>query len=528
MSNLQEELSLLREESKALNQQLIRFSFARVLTVLIFVFSLADGFQTISSDKEVRATQHKIDSVAIDFSKSKVNSQERDTLRDALNKLRRKVEPQLKKAFTLSLSFLGGSLELDTRTWIYILPILLLFSQIYSSLLSRKQKILRTIAFAHIEASHNTDDISIVDRLMFPGRSSLLSGYNTYPHSLAKWTMDLALAVIVWYYISSWWTATNDWTIVRFLAQFLAICSMFGVLLYRVLSNRLEANILSIAGVEKRNEAIYSWEKSKRIIRALSGSHKRSLLTGSILVLLSLPLATSKDFGCNSVDKVKGYEIVKQGLGSGLPLTTAIIWDKNGEYESVAIDILPPVPLVLSLYGDQALYVICLGIAIFSIPLSVSRKNLFEYRESLFPRILIGAMISFACLVFFSSAGYFGMFICNLALVAILLDFFPLALESIEALYEYVLFIFVVFGFYFLIRWLRFVFAKKQVESRQFRFIRFSMTLCTPVNLIGLMMVTLVAMDYPGLLAYFAGLNLLFIGYLKIAVGSLKSDVNSE
>lgn len=234
-----------------------------------------------------------------------------------LEKAQRAYDSLLKDSLSISPAILGSGVRIDLQSWIYNIPIIALASLLYIQLLRKKQKILSRAAGSQISRSTNARHL---DRLTFSEKPGAETRYSSTPFQLEL----ILYLLIVLFLLSLIVIALDDadsvllgmslreW--IQYLLMFFTL-SFYGVSYYFYVSESLDKEVAAVSGTAVMPRlALKSLRKLSALTRTLDSrlKPKPSLVTGSLLILASLFLATGASCnGTSQVVRLPGYRLLQ-------------------------------------------------------------------------------------------------------------------------------------------------------------------------------------------------------------------------
>lgn len=246
---------------------------------------------------------------------------ELEKARNEANEAQRKYTLFLEESFSINPSLLGSGLRIDLRTWIYIIPFMLLMTFIYVQILRKKQATLAIIASSLLA---NKTETSKVGRLTFSERPGIVTPFTSHPFQLEQAIYLLVILILFSLIIIALSDAEmvllglSAIQAVQYLLMFLTVGFYGSSYYYHVASS-----------LDKQSVAITEWSATPNVFMRASMKlrastnwlvsrirPKISLTTGSLLILTSLFLATSASCDMNGDDvRLPGYRLLQEPGG---------------------------------------------------------------------------------------------------------------------------------------------------------------------------------------------------------------------
>lgn len=313
MSIFEKNASSLRRTHDDLSKQIFRIGLVRLVLILLLGLYFTRAFESLN-DREVKNTQLALENAvkAAGLTRSNYCGPEfmgqfcydnRPTVEvtERIDELKRIYT----KKFSLDTQVLGVSFSLDLRLWIFAVPYLLIFSEIYLLIL-RKKKTLISIAAQH-NLDANKRETLYLDQLLFHQHSA---PFARYPAGLLDYTGWVLILYTTSYVIDAsreFWQNTD---LAPFLQSLITV-ALYAIGFYFYVVASLESQFENLFCIQpKKNRIVAAWRKTAFITRklVLRLKAKGLLSAGSVVTFLSLFLLFGID-SCSS-EAARGIRIV--------------------------------------------------------------------------------------------------------------------------------------------------------------------------------------------------------------------------
>ena len=252
-----------------------------------------------------------------------IRDPERDRLRGEWRKafekeqdIRKKYDALLKEQFSISPSVLGSSLRIDLRSWIYVIPFVTLFAFLYIQILRKKQAVISTIGAARV---NENGEVAKLDLLTFCHKSESGPAFERSSSRLEGAAHLVIVALLLTLIIS----ALDDTEVVFLGLQpleiveyclmfFTAGCFAISYYYYESAALDLQAAVITDREIAP-GLALRTWSRAKSITHVVLSRLKPrvSLTTAALLVLVSLFLSTAAS--CDG--PLPGHTMLRQDQG---------------------------------------------------------------------------------------------------------------------------------------------------------------------------------------------------------------------
>jgi hypothetical protein len=324
------ELGLLRDAYWRLDAKVSRYRLLRLSIATILVFTFANAFDRVDTEAldKNRTEYERLTNLLGD--KSPIEDEKDPAKNEVIrqrNAVGRKIDAIYTAAYTLTFNIIGIPIKIDLRTWIYGFPAFLFCSEIWLQILRKKREMVFVLT-SHSVAKSDTPPVSSLDRLVFSGRDARLTSFGRYPDRLLEFVYTLALLGLIAYLmvasLPSWSRLAGEamWAS----GQMFLIVVSCGVVYLRHAFRALEGAVgEQIGWVPEKHWPEVFWQKVVQKYSQLTQkiAPRASLLTGSLLLLITLVLATSMT-SCyeprSGYDLVNGESYWPSDAESGLPL----------------------------------------------------------------------------------------------------------------------------------------------------------------------------------------------------------------
>lgn len=426
-----------------------------------------------------------------------------------------------RKAFRVKVPVPGTEPEIDLRTWIYSLPFLFMFSEVYLFTLRKQRRLLSMVAAYRIrERSRN--DTSTFDHLLFASDPANAPPFAQHPSQMLTnlyVLCTLALAVYLVVVAQPFW-GNWDATALIPVSQILLTAAFYTLAYCLYVSSTLDAQVASATGLIPRPSRLLTiWKRGIGWIWSKLSLLKPtvSVSTGSLLILMTLFLATSVDscFGGH-----RGYDLVR-GWAEESTRNKADEFFEADPREYLQDEETTEEPFKkrkvywlgmfgFSNYGNyvgRSLYILGLVLAILAFfGLLIARTSSASYQNQRWRLWLYGV------------AGTLSLYVLSAYYFLLLSLSFP---DSTSAHYS-LLALWLLYWLIPVALWFRFAFSRRNETRARWPAVRSVLiVLYAPVAIFTCLFLVLAMVGgLNGLLAYVVGVNLLWLGYMQLAGGS--------
>lgn len=395
-----------------------------------------------------------------------------------------KYKKMLNESLTVKPSLFGTGLGVNLLIWIYGFPFLFLAFQFYNFVQRKKQKLLLVLA----QYSFESNSKNKFDRLLFSDKFNKETPFLRYPNQVIKVLIFITFIFLFSYIFIEGdiiWASWEITSILQYIVMIFTAIFYFSAYYYYI-CKKLDLQIENLLNWNPPEDLALI--KVKKLIINLSKIIKKieprvSLITGSGLIILSLFLATSAS--CGNTDSnfeiipLAGYRLF-QGGSDAEWISTAL---RLSYYWEVPIDFI-----------GRSVYAISIFLSIVTLTLTIitflgfeilNSKKLIKYL------FLVVALCLFIVLVNFSFNTFW--FKDELFLISVLCWVVPIGMI-----------------YYFLIRERKHNFKNKDL-------IIFLKVFATPLLINSFLFVIYASIKgVGGILIYYVGILLIFLGYLKL------------
>lgn len=400
---------------------------------------------------------------------------EQKVARDCQAKLEAGLEDSAQNWFGVEAPIPGVKIKVDLRYWIFILPPLFFLSGIYLHALRKKLDVIRAVA-AHRLSLAKPEEITQVDRLYWHYNPA----YARSPSHMAA-TLFVAcylfLPVYVIYAGASFWTYWDTSLLVG-IGFVLSGLTLYSFSYAHLLTNRFNREIARITNLPLRRNIInVALERSKLLIQRVAQrlSPRIPLSIGGVLVLITLLLTISQS-GCDH-KTYKGYQVLLGEKGAYWYPSFALLGDTNTFNSNIG----------RITYG-MALLLALLVLVLIAVPRLYSKVGEERLRKPLLG--LAGAIFVVSTIDFSVSAGVYPVWegATRLTLCAIFTGL-----------------------------WTYHSFSSQQSKRQKWARIRSPLLVfSTPFLVMAFLFAFQNLVGLPGLMAYFVGITLLFLGLTQL------------
>ena len=225
------------------------------------------------------------------------------------------------KAFRLHLTLLGAEADFDLRSWIYIVPFLVLLSAVYLSILRKKRQLLVGVIAPRMLGAKPTE-ASLLDLTQSPHHDGRETAFDRFPGEFIR-LVDVSVCVALFAYllysaqpIFDIWDGPAGWSGLGLLCV-----AIFYVTAYReYVARSLDAQIETLLSINlPKSKKWRFWERTSTVLWRVRrhASAKLCLPAGSALVLLTLLLpvcmvSCNKDQRSRShINYGNGYQLIR-------------------------------------------------------------------------------------------------------------------------------------------------------------------------------------------------------------------------
>lgn len=394
-------------------------------------------------------------------------------------KLEADLESSAQKWFGVEPPIPGVKMNLDLRYWIFILPPLFFLSAIYLHILRMKIELLKAVAASRLSHA-NWAEITEVDRLYFEGNSP----YMRFPSNMGAGIFIacyLFLPVYLFLSGASFWSywATSSLVVLGFVIMSFALYSFSYAHFVTVRVNREISRLTNLP--IKHTFTDKALGKSKHILQRVAHllNPRIPLSSGALLILLTLWLTITKT-GCEATP-YKGYQVL---LG------------EEGADWYTSLGLFEGTSLFLSTIGRvtyaMALMLAAVTILIIIIPrMYPTMERNARLRKALLA--IAGAVLILGIIDFSTQSGLFPVQegVIRLTISAVILGV-----------------------------WIRLALSDEKRRQKWIRIRPPLLIFSIPFYVLAVAFV-FQKLVLPGLAAYFAGTNILFLGFMQLHYRSL-------
>lgn len=387
---------------------------------------------------------------------------------DCQKKLEAGLEESAEKWFGVEAPIPGIHITLDLRYWVFLLPLLFFFSGIYLHTLRMKLRLLKALGGYRLSAT-NPDEVTEVNRLYFDKHSA----YARFPGSLGGKLFVVAYLLMPVYLLvagRSFW-ADSPVDSLGAIGFCFGLLTFYSVAYGHAVTNRFDDEIARFTNQPKPHNFIRTAnEVAKNIGRKIARvlSPRIPLTAGSLLLFATLAL-TITESGCEDVRRYRGYQVLVGTEG-------AHWYTAGGVSEQLQGRLMYSASLLLALF---------VAFVVLFPPLY---RKVTTGRFGKFLLIWSGGVFALS-LIDFSAAGTdLGLWRGTVGLVIWLV---------------------------LMIAWLRYRFSRQVTRRKKWVRIRSSLIVFSVPFFVLAIMYGFDNLNLPGLLAYFLGVNFLFLGVLQ-------------
>jgi len=281
-------------------------------------------------------------------------------------------------AFRLQLTLLGAEADFDLRSWIYSIPFLFLFSEVYLSILRRKRELLvQVIAPRMLDA--NRAKSSLLDLMHIPGQAGTETAFDRFPSQFIQLLDVIICAALLTYLaysakpILDIWNNQAEWTALGLLCVVIFYLTAYRGYVARSLDAQVES-LLSVDLPQARAWRFGKWT-SNLLCRVRSHVSPRFCLpAGSVLVLLTLLLPICM-VSCNQdqlskINYGNGYKLIR-GEGSWPSAFYLEHFGRRTVDESEAF----PSEAVIARRSGRLTYIVAVGLAVLTLLIALLRRR---------------------------------------------------------------------------------------------------------------------------------------------------------
>lgn len=396
---------------------------------------------------------------------------ERKLASECQAKLEASLEDSAQKWFGVEAPIPGIRINLDLRYWIFVLPPLFFLSGIYLYILRQKLALVTAVAAYRLRLA-KTEEVTEVDRLHFEDNAT----YMRFPGSLGV-TLFVAVYLLLPVYLvssgASFWTYWSTSSLIG-IGSVLLVFTLYSLSYAHSITNRINQEIARITHLPlRRNFINAALNKCKYLLQRIAQrlNPKIPLSTGSVLVFITLVLTISQN-SCEE-KSYKGYQVL---LG------------EEGAHWYTSFGLFEEVNQLISIEG-RLTYAFALLLALLTLLLILIPRLYFRITNERFrkPLLALAGGIFILSTIDFSSAGIFAIWgeAVGLGLWAIIMSV-----------------------------WIRYSFSRHRTKRQKWIRIRAPLLVFSIPFFILAFLFAAGNLMLPGLLAYFLGVNLLFLGFM--------------
>ncbi|MFZ0321967.1 MAG: hypothetical protein WAL56_22770 [Candidatus Sulfotelmatobacter sp.] len=347
--SLADDMKLLREEHRRLSASILRFTSLRLLALFLFTFTFGSALgkiQSLDSGDIVAAHDQLVSDVQTlhgglidfrsapfiwgscptrvgDFAVVKGTNNQIGLSADDYEKIEPLVQNLCRlygKAFSAPVEVIGLKLELDLRRWAYILPIAYWLSAVYLCLLRKKLKVVAALA-RHRAQANPQGPVSTLDAMLFLNGGRRGTTYSRLPmeflapfYSLLMFGFFLYLGMSFAPFLNIIASETDAFWPLSHGILILLTCTVVYI---SHTSASLESQICQTVGCVPDEltsrwtmamRSVFSWFRRHSLFPRWRSFSKSYLLSGSLLLLVTLDMATTVG-SCG--DSHTGYELAR-------------------------------------------------------------------------------------------------------------------------------------------------------------------------------------------------------------------------